>query len=455
MNPRILVAIATLCLSLSAASAEGRAPAPTAAPDSHVLDLGEQSRSRQELGLSAEPNTVKKLMAQASKPSVVIDGGVVMTQAERSEMVDLDEDANRLASEIRSNFGASPSYGGMYIIRGSGRVAVQVVGEATDMRTWMAGLRDADRLEVQAARFSYGDLQRVAGELLGSVVSAPDGTSRVTATDVSERDNAVLVSLSLDTPSVRLAVERSLPAGMLAFTEPASLGSTGVNRLDAPPLAGGQRITRPGEQADRITICTSAFVGYNTVTAPLTTFRNYFLITAGHCGGDDTRPWAQSGENVALGPYPIGTADRNTFAGETAADSQRIAIRPADAALVVRISRTQSNVMSSQQSRTADVAGERVCMSGATTGEIERCGTLVSRDFGGVTAEGPTLVRHRTASWFSLGGDSGGSVYDRTIAKGVIFGNVTYGAGTTSEVRRGVYSHIGEVLPALGVARVS
>jgi hypothetical protein len=95
-------------------------------------------------------------------------------------------------------------------------------------------------------------------------------------------------------------------------------------------LAGGQRITHPGDEARFLSQCTSAFVGYNARSVALQTVKDYYLITPGHCGGDASRPWSQSGDNPALGAFPIGTNDRNTYVGTTAADSQRIPIHRQD-----------------------------------------------------------------------------------------------------------------------------
>lgn len=185
------------------------------------------------------------------------------------------------------------------------------------------------------------------------------------------------------------------------------------------------------------------------------TARDYFLITAGHCGGDATRPWSQTGDNPFNGAVPIGAPDRNTYTGTTAADAQRIPIRAEQAAHLIRVSTSHSYVVSTQQRVDADVEKERTCMSGATSAEMERCGVLVSRNANGAVGDGRTLIRHREATWYSLQGDSGGSVMDRSQAKGVVFGNVAYNPNKTSEYQNGIYSHIGEVLPALGITRVN
>lgn len=417
----------------------------------------DQSQARKELGLPDDPATIRTLLQalHSRDPAVVVDGGVVMSRNERAGMIDLDRDAAVLGKQIRSRFGSSPTFGGMYIDRPSGHVVVRTVGAATRLRSWISAF-DSDRDRLATATFSYRALQGVARDILLADRAASDSGAHVVATSVSERDNMVLVSLDSISTQRQGAIASHYPAGMISFTKPAELVPTGVNRLDAPPLAGGQRITRLAEEVGFLTLCTSAFVGFNNLSGAgvLGDIRRYYLITAGHCGGDDTHPWSQSGDDPALGAYPIGSPDRNSYSGTTPADAQRIPIRPSDASFLVRISTTQSNIMSSQQSETADVVGERVCMSGATSEERERCGTLYSRDFSGGVEGGPTMVRLREASWFSLGGDSGGSVYDLTVAKGVVFGNVTYGAGTTSEVRHGLYSHIGEVLRAVDVSSV-
>ena len=379
-----------------------------------------------------------------------------MTEEERSNVNELDEAAQSLALQVRSAFENSSQFGGMFIDRDAHRVVFLAVGEAVVMRRAVTAADKSGLAVVRSAKFSYTQLQQVGLELATARagVLASQGVT-VLATDVNERENVVEVSLREESERARGIVSSELPEGIVRFIGPVSMQSTGVNRLDAPPLAGGQRITRPAQQVGYITACTSAFAGYNSRQVATQTVREYFLITAGHCGGDATRPCSQSGDNPAQGAYPIGASDRNTYEGTTAADSQRIPIRAVDAAFVIRISSIRSNVVSTQQAASADVIGERVCMSGATSSEMERCGTLQSRNFTGGAGDGRTIVRQRTASWVALQGDSGGSVYNISQAKGVVFGNAVYGAGTPSEVVRGVYSHIGEVLTALGVVRVS
>lgn len=428
--------------------------APTAEANSDLSEAAQSAR-RAELGLDARREVVQQLLTEyGSNASVTLDGGVLVTSTELSQVRSLDEAAGKLALALRP-WEDAPDFGGMYIDRSTGEVVILVVGAGDGLRQAVAAADVSSVAAVRAANFSYAELQAAATELVTSRNDdlAAEGVT-VLSTDVNQRDNTVEVSLAEDSEQARRLVAGAAPSDMFRFVGPSRLDTNGVNRLDAPPLAGGQRITRLGDRAGTLGLCTSAFVGYNSRQVALTTVRDYYLITAGHCGGDSAHPWSQSSDNPAAGSYPVGVPDRNTFSGTTAADAQRVPIRAADAALLIRISTTRSNVVSTQQSASGDVIGERVCMSGATSNNLERCGTLQTKDLA-APAEGVNLVRQRTATFLGLGGDSGGSVYDGSRAKGVYVGNVTYGGGTTSEVVRGVYSHIGEVLPALGVARVS
>lgn len=428
----------------------------SSAESNNDLDEATQLTRRAELGLDARREVVRHLLTEYdSNASVTLDGSVLMTSTELAQIRSLDEAAGRLALALRPDWEASPEFGGMFIDRSIGEVVILVVGAGDGLRQAVAAADLSAVATVREANFSYAELQAAATELVTRRYRdlAAEGVT-VLSTDVNQRANVVEVSLAEDSDQAHGLVAGAAPIAMFRFVGPSRLDTNGVNRLDAPPLAGGQRITRLGDRAGTLELCTSAFVGYNSRQVALTTVRDYYLITAGHCGGDSTHPWSQSSDNPAAGSYPVGVPDRNTFAGETAADAQRVPIRAADAALLIRISTTRSNVVSTQQSASSDVIGERVCMSGATSNNLERCGTLQTRDLA-APAEGVALVRQRTATFLGLGGDSGGSVYDGSRAKGVYVGNVTYGGGTTSEVVRGVYSHIGEVLPALGVSRVS
>jgi hypothetical protein len=82
---------------------------------------------------------------------------------------------------------------------------------------------------------------------------------------------------------------------------------------------------------------------------------------------------------------------------------------------------------------TEDVVGEPVCMSGASSDtNVVKCGKLESKSFSG-TFNGTAFTKLRKASYESIGGDSGGTVYGGTTLKGV---NKGYSGSS------GVYSHL-------------
>ena len=210
--------------------------------------------------------------------------------------------------------------------------------------------------------------------------------------------------------------------------------------------AGMEVIRRYGPGNTSWTECTSAFSAFKDVKAdPLdpfntTTKRIFGSFTAGHCG----KPGMQWEHNR----QPMGTgANVNSFqntlsstsapAGYPQSDSQVLGsppVTPRNQVLLNSVGTYQN--ITSVQSASNDVIGERECFAGVTTITI-RCGTLTSRA-ATVQYHEPegytTLYNQRLGSNPPQSGDSGGPVAEGSTAKGIV-------SGITSNNEL-VYTHI-------------
>ena len=83
----------------------------------------------------------------------LLDGGVLMTEEERSNVNELDEAAQSLALQVRSAFENSSQFGGMFIDRDAHRVVFLAVGEAVVMRRAVTA---ADKSQTSSGRGPVG-----------------------------------------------------------------------------------------------------------------------------------------------------------------------------------------------------------------------------------------------------------------------------------------------------------
>jgi hypothetical protein len=442
---RLLVATtAVVAAAVIADAATFSATAGTTTAEAAGLPpLADQMRFRAELGVPASAEVVADLnerWEQGALPGATAEGAV-FTADETAEL-DAREDAGQeIAFAARRYFsGARASaFGGVYIDHDTGRTVVLVTRDAAAHESALrARVSEPDRLTVRAADHALADLERVAdavGTAGGDVLGAA----------VDERANEVDVNVARDTPAVRAAVARLVRPGelpALRFHETPAPTFTGVEGLNAPPVKGGQRIITFRPDGYKIG-CTSAFAAYaitRTDAGIFTTER--YLLTAGHC---DLERQAAAGW-FQTEWYYIGLTDVNSIA--SGIDAMRIRLsRPLDRSQLVAITPTNDRYIYYRQSNTADVVGERTCMSGATTGG-EKCGTLLVRSSSG-TMDGIPLRGLRIASFDAKEGDSGGSVLFNSEAKGVVSCRTNYNGAW-----RMCYQHVHTALQYTGLTDV-
>lgn len=235
-----IVAVIVAGTSLSSADDSGPSGAKSAA-----LSTQQQAALRDEFGLPADTGTVQQRLAQLDNGQATLDGGVVMTPQESTQVAELDATAQQVAMALRPRFERDDSYGGMYIDRYAGEVVVQAVGEAVDLRQAAAALALAE-VVVREANFSYAALSDAAELAVTKLHQqlVPEGVTILLA-KVNETDNVVEISVSGDSRTAYEKIAPYINPRMIRLLPEATLQPMGVNRVDSPPFAGvltaGQR----------------------------------------------------------------------------------------------------------------------------------------------------------------------------------------------------------------------
>ncbi|WP_338553155.1 S1 family peptidase [Paenibacillus sp. KS-LC4] len=156
-----------------------------------------------------------------------------------------------------------------------------------------------------------------------------------------------------------------------------------------------------------------------------------FAVTAGHCYGTNY----QQGTN-SIGSMVYYKNSGNTDAGMVGGGPSSVDYTGGG----IYKTASTNDKYDRTQNASEDVVGEAICMSGASsdTNSVS-CGTLNSKNYS-ATFSGTTFTKLRKASYTSVGGDSGGTVYGGTTLKGV---NKGYSGSD------GVYSHLEYVMSDL------
>ncbi|QHW32017.1 hypothetical protein GZH47_15160 [Paenibacillus rhizovicinus] len=202
------------------------------------------------------------------------------------------------------------------------------------------------------------------------------------------------------------------------------------------PIEGGVKILYPKNDGKNY----KCSVGF-----PVTAGSNKFIVTAGHCVSDNISAYYHQG-STNLGQMVIhvqgGSADVSMIGGGPSSVTYQGGniYDPSNSSLKYTMTQNASE----------DVVGEVVCMSGsATDTNSVQCGTIVSTNYN-TSIDGFNFSQLRKATYFSDGGDSGGTVYNGSKLKGINKGHVTDG-GT----RYAIYSQLEKVMSALNNAYAS
>ena len=453
-NSRTWIAAATAVVALTAALT---APTPAAAggPNdvgaaSGLPPLPEQQRYRAELGLPSDAVTVTSLNARwaaGEVPDATVEGAV-FTSAEEAELDARESAAAEIAQAARAYFvGPEESaFGGVHISHATGQTVVSVTRDPDHYLGVLRALVGTDaRLVVERVRFALADLERIAATVGEAAADLAAEGVEIVGVTVDEVANVVEVGLVENSTVARSAVIEQLDvpgdAELVTFGASVPDQELGAPGLDAPPVKGGQQLLTYDTEGSFYT-CTSGFVAYQRTRTDIGVYvTDYHLVTAGHCQK------AHDAYFLQTELYVVGRTDRTAYFDGS--DSLRIPlVRQQDHSNRVLIAPGHDRLIYARQAVSADVVGERVCMSGVTTGG-ELCGTLLTRGYLSRT-RGNSFPSQRLTSFPAVGGDSGGSVLLNSQAKGIVRCRAFY-----KNRWRMCYGHIDTALAKLGLTDVN
>lgn len=365
--------------------------------------------------------------------------------------ISMDEAAKRLDWQNRSGWlldiapqELGAAYGGVWIdVNDGNRVKVAVAPSAVERAGFVAntaqgrseamrakavsliewvGVEDgADVVEVRHSLAQLHEANRwIASELVDLASPQISGGLR---TDLNAVEISILKGAGLDEDETAFLDEATERYGQLIefgeFEETMNVDACVGDYCDTP-LRAGVRINNSGRG------CTGAFVAKSRVN------NEFYQFTAGHCvedGFGDT--WSTRFSNNSL--HNIGSVHNSNFGGSQGdiaimrvnnapgwfgGSKNRVFVR-AQAGETVR------NETYRISGTTTSKIGDRVCLSGVTTGTD--CGTVQALGQTVTYSGGTTVANMARASYCRAGGDSGGPIY----ASGKAFGIHSGGSGCT------------------------
>ncbi|WP_058301230.1 S1 family peptidase [Gorillibacterium timonense] len=275
-----------------------------------------------------------------------------------------------------------------------------------------AACREADLIELSNRIFRDRDKLKAAGVIVKKTeVNTP-----------KEKVDVYMSQNSMDAQNLLLSL---YPRDRLAFYEAENEIALTARTDVGSPLEGGLMITRSATSTEGY--CSSGFVAKRG--------NSYYLLTAGHC--------TATNDLIYQGGCLIGMTAGSHISGNP--DTAAIHIPAASASKYVYGSSSKSVSLTSAEAAGAAQVGDSVCMAGASSGET--CGyvksvyvndTIGTADYYGVSS----------AYYTSAAGDSGGTVYDGSILKGIHFGNVSEGSGVPMV---SYYSKVADILAYWGL----
>lgn len=321
-----------------------------------------------------------------------------LSDAEARRRFDGQAKLTALADELAGRLGDRQA--GSWVDPADGALVVNVVDER-DARTVVSGGARA-----RTVRHTTTELQRIATALGHS------GLPRGTSWGVDPRTDAVVVEL---------------PAGAV-FTPDRDYGdavvvrqATGAARTLATDLYGGLSINR-----DRAggTMCTSGFLATDSDTSG--GFRFNYLLTAGHCGAENS--------NWYRGDSKIGYISNRELGPD---DYATIALTDYSVWKPQGWVYTQNGPQRVTGSGTVTVTGTVVCMRGARTSY--NCGQVTAFNQSYTDSQtGVTIGGLDRTSLCAIPGDSGGPVMvaqsNGVVGVGLISGGATTSTGACQGV---------------------
>lgn len=392
---------------------------------------------RAELGFDRR---AEHLDAVRADPSSVVVEGMRFSRSEARELrqrIAAGEEINALAN--RHLAGARQTFGGVYLDHAAGGVMTVLVTSGASRHRAVLAARTAHpaRLRVREVRYSLAALEAAQRRVHEASAALRRSGTEVVLSSIDVRRNRVTTVVGGPVEPARRALGTLVPAGMLdvvggtaRLTAVCSQGL--LCRTESPPFDGGTDI----ESVDPLRFCTLGFVGHQGSSV------QSYVLSAGHCGARNS-VWAQQ-------TTPIGVVSANSFRGTSLADAMAIPIAAELGRGYVKRSHNPPafRAITGRERTSDDYIGKPTCAFGIRT--ALKCGTITTR-----TAiarfDSVTLKYQRIASRPCGPGDSGAPNYYNGRAQGITSFSVSYSNG----VRHCGYSHIGNVLTALGLTSVT
>lgn len=339
-----------------------------------------------------------------------------ITPAEANARIVLQDRATVLLDDLQATF--ADTYGGLWIDQLAGGTVVVGVrpGQERTVRE-LAARRGVDRVRVVPVERTVAQLRAVQAQLRHTLATQPSsglgvGGIYVPTNQVNVRVDATALATAAGA-ALASALDRTHP-GRLRFVPVRGVAMTAACVVNGefnvwcdPPLRGGIGITASGVR------CSAAFN-----VRSISDGKRY-LLSAGHCNTGGT--WQTRFTNGDI--HDIGPTHNAYF--NSTGDGMIIRVNnptgwnPKPWVFVTGDSGTTRDETYTIASSGGTSIGMSVCMTGRRDGT--ECGVVIDNDTPGA---GGVLHVAEVDGGCIRGGDSGGSVYRRNTAYGIVHGGV-------------------------------
>jgi hypothetical protein len=263
------------------------------------------------------------------------------------------------------------------------------------------------------AKYTIKDLELLNKELTDIINKSGDFEELVSETSITDNKIHIYITKGKERLEEEISKHFNIEDFKIYVVESTSIENTS-RTTSYDPLWGGLRINNTTASS----MCTSAFSAYDSNG-------NYYYVSAGHCGS--------VGDTFSQGGVIIGNVSDSVDA--SGVDALLIPISSSKASTKIYDNDAYQNyVVAGGWMRGDDVVGEPVCVSGATSDDVD-CGTF----------EGYTLGYARSSITSIQGGDSGAPVYNPDYMT-----SFSYVKGVTKGLRsfdnKHIYSQVSNVL---------
>ncbi|MGN7380441.1 S1 family peptidase [Paenibacillus sp. SAFN-117] len=369
-------------------------------------------------GLNQEPNYVKEVM-ETNKIS--LGHGVALTPNEEKELNERFQRQRENKPKILNYLKEDKSYAWLYIDQANGGIINigfkdSLLNKEEEIRKVTNIYGDSSKIKFHEAKYSEDELRDLGSKIFEQMHNELEakGIHLTVQTDIPSQKVEVLIN-PYD-QSIVDELKQKYSEDMLSF------GKSQEFKLDASrtdkirPINGGVRIYN----SDMDQNCTAGFSATKNGQS--------YLVTAGHC--------LNTNDYITQGGEFIGLASGTHQGGNN--DSGIISIPSSIASKYVYKYQPNDTLLTSAQPSNSDNVGDRVCLSGQVTGYS--CGTITNVDVWDSIA-GKVYQHVRKANYAVASGDSGGTIFDGSVLKGIHFASSGSSGNYSS-----YFSHVSAVL---------